>query len=271
MSSILYYVKNKIAIGLVLCLGLSLAACGAQSGQEAAEPVTTGEATVLAQEPAEAPETAEPEIAEPEIAEPEPIAVEYTDLAVDPIDQYAEGCPSGCEAACLLMGLQYKGHATEYVLADFILEMPYAPEDDPDPNVGYAGQPYTLEDGTYQSIFPQAMIPWAEQYGGVCEDVSGQDAWALVEQVLQDNTVLFFTTYKYAEAEYEIYHFGGADHNMVNNAHVVLLCGYDPEKNQVKIADPSFWPAGFEPTYWIDYKDFERTYNYAKMALAIVG
>ena len=79
----------------------------------------------------------------------------------------------GCEAASLLQCLHYKNIKTNTNINQFIKEMPLAKDNNP--NHGFAGSPFNIDEKIYQSIFPEPLTKWANRYSRA-ENISGKSS-----------------------------------------------------------------------------------------------
>ncbi|UQS86077.1 C39 family peptidase (plasmid) [Nicoliella spurrieriana] len=171
------------------------------------------------------------------------------------ISQQAIKAWNGCEAASLLEGLHEKGVMLNTDLRTFLAQMPISKNNDP--NNGYAGSPYLKSEGRiFQSIFPEALTKWGNQYHHV-KNISGSSVSELRAQVKLGNPVVTYIVSHYGTPQYQKYFWGTG----INNSHVVLLDGY--ENGYYHVADPN------RGKYWVNADLFERAYNYQKDAVAI--
>ncbi|WAW14951.1 cell wall-binding repeat-containing protein [Peptostreptococcus equinus] len=186
------------------------------------------------------------------------IRQDYKLLNVNQINQYEAGAPMGCEAASLLQGLKYKGYASDKTLYSFLREMPIATDNNP--YHGFAGTPYKVVYGVYQSIFPQPLSEWGNKYGKV-ENISGRDSNFIRDEISKGNPVVFYGTYDFKPPIYNDYFWGN---NAVDNAHVMLVDGYNSKS--MHIVDPA---KNDTDGYWIANSAFDSSYNINKYAVVI--
>ena len=180
----------------------------------------------------------------------------YT-LNVPYYNQYEAGAPMGCEAASLLQALHYKKCALEYNLKSFLKVMPYSKNDNP--YEGYSGTPYQyLPYPTYQSIFPEPLTKWANQYG-TADNISGCEVSVLQKEIKKSNPVIVYISYNFETPEWNKYPWGTG----MDNMHVVTLCGYDENNDKYQVCDP------VKGKYWVKGSMFEKSYNYLKWAVSI--
>ena len=183
---------------------------------------------------------------------------EYVLLNVSQINQNKAGLPMGCEAASLLQCLHYKNIKTNTNIHQFIKEMPLAKDNNP--NHGFAGSPFNIDERIYQSIFPEPLTKWANKYA-TAENISGKSSEYIREEIAKGNPVIFFATYKFRNPTFKDYFWGK---NALYNAHVMVVDGYD--KNRMHIVDP----AEDKPNgYWISRSLFDSRYNIKKYAVVV--
>lgn len=193
-----------------------------------------------------------------EIIGKNPPKKEYVLLNVPQINQNKAGLPMGCEAASLLQCLHYKNIKTNTNINQFIKEMPLAKDNNP--NHGFAGSPFNIDERIYQSIFPEPLTKWANRYSKA-ENISGKSSEYIREEIAKGNPVIFFATYKFRNPTFKDYFWGK---NALYNAHVMVVDGYD--KNRMHIVDP----AEDKPNgYWISRSLFDSRYNIKKFAVVV--
>lgn len=196
-------------------------------------------------------------VVDPSLVMDNGIARGYVILGAPHHNQYDAGAPMGCEAASLLQGLHYKGYAKDKTLYQFLREMPIAKDDNP--NHGFAATPFRVVRGVYQSIFPAPMAKWGQKYGNVV-DISGARMNDIKREITKGNPVVFFGTGNFRNPIYRNYFWGK---NAVDNAHVMLVDGYD--EGRMHIVDP----ADDRSSYWIDNATFKRIYDLKRYAVVI--
>lgn len=183
---------------------------------------------------------------------------DYVLLKVPQINQNKSGLPMGCEAASLLQCLHYKNINTNTNIRQFIKEMPLAKDNNP--NHGFAGSPFNIDERIYQSILPEPLTKWANKYANA-ENISGKSSEYIREEISKGNPVIFFATYKFRNPTFKDYFWGK---NALYNAHVMVVDGYD--KNRMHIVDPAEdKPSG----YWISRSLFDKRYNIKKYAVVV--
>ncbi|WP_125765430.1 C39 family peptidase [Levilactobacillus mulengensis] len=170
------------------------------------------------------------------------------------VSQQAVKAWMGCESASLLEGLHYKGVLTSTGLVAFMKHLPRSKNNNP--NNGFAGSPYKVTPGVFQSIFPKPLAKWGNRYEPV-KNISGAKLAKLRAQLRLHNPVVVYVTLHFAKAQYGHYFWGTG----INNSHVMLLDGY--KSGAYHVADPN------HGKYWVSAKKFARSYNYKHFAVAI--
>lgn len=169
------------------------------------------------------------------------------------IDQMAWGAPEGCEGASLLEALHGKGLLTGTNLPQFLKSMPYSSNGDP--NNGFEGTPYAYRYDV-ETIYPKALTPWAQQYTNA-ENISGQSAAYLREELRAGRPVVMWTTQHFVAPQWKHYWWGWTPFNL----HVVCVNGYS--NGSYHVADP--WLGNF----WVDGGTFESIWNAIDLGVAI--
>lgn len=179
-----------------------------------------------------------------------------TKLDVPYYNQMDVGAVMGCEATSLYMGLQYKGYVS-VDLKSFIAALPRSD----DPLSGFSGDPFVLDESidAYQGIFPTPLATYGSQYGP-CKNISGSSVDTIIEEIRNENPVVAYVSLDFAKPIVKEYSFGSA----VDNGHVVLVVGYDLDRNVLFIQDP----------YRRDLKEvsietFKNAYSPLKYAVSI--
>ncbi|WP_245155269.1 C39 family peptidase [Levilactobacillus yiduensis] len=177
-------------------------------------------------------------------------------LGVPYVSQQAVKAWMGCESASLLEGLHYKGVLKSTGLVAFMKHLPRSKNNNP--NNGFAGSPYKVTPGVFQSIFPRPLAKWGNTYTPV-KNISGAKLSQLRSQLRRHNPVVVYVTLHFAKAQYGHYFWGTG----INNSHVMLLDGY--RKGGYHVADPN------HGKYWVSAAKFARSYNYKHFAVAVEG
>lgn len=180
----------------------------------------------------------------------------HVNLNAPYISQQAVKAWMGCESASLLEGLQYKGVKTNTGLVQFMKSLPRSKNNNP--NNGFAGSPYKVTPGVFQSILPKPLAKWGNKYHAV-KNISGSSVSDLRGQLRMHNPVVVYVTLHFAKAQWGHYFWGAG----INNSHVMLLDGYDAKSNTYHVADPN------HGKYWVSSAKFSRSYNYKHYAVAI--
>lgn len=179
---------------------------------------------------------------------------DYYLLATKHINQMAWHVENGCEAASLLMGLQYKGYAVDMNYGDFVKQMPIDPEYNP--YNGFGGSPYKINKGRFEAIFPRPLEQWGKQYGKVI-DISGATISQLKKCIIEDHPVVVYVTIGFGSPKFDDYPWGTA----IANNHAVLLDGV--YGGFLHINDPIDGP------YWISEEQFTTIYELRKWAVGV--
>jgi len=173
--------------------------------------------------------------------------------------------PVGCEPTALLMGLQYKGIATNVSYRQFLDAMP---KHSSNPEKGFAGSPYTLDNSIRTTIYPQALTDYGNTYAaGRTVNFSGSSVDDIKKEILAGNPVVVYLTVKRQAPIYANYNIEGTTQSLLKNNHAVLVTGYDSEANQLRITDSWSWSGRNE--YWVDIPSFAYSYNLRNHSIVI--
>lgn len=173
--------------------------------------------------------------------------------------------PVGCEPTALLMGLQYKGIATNVSYRQFLDAMP---KHSSNPEKGFAGSPYILDNNIRTTIYPQALTDYGNTYAaGRVVNFSGSSVDDIKKEILAGNPVLVYLTVKRQAPIYANYNIEGTTQSLIKNNHAVLVTGYDSEANKLRITDPWSWSGRNE--YWVDIPSFAYSYNLRNHSIVI--
>lgn len=170
------------------------------------------------------------------------------------ISQNAVKAWMGCESASLLEGLHYKGVLKKTGLVAFMKHLPRSKNNNP--NNGFAGSPYRVTPGVFQSIFPKPLAKWGQHYAPV-KNISGARLAKLRAQLRLHNPVVVYVTLHFAKAQYGHYFWGTG----INNSHVMLLDGY--RHGAYHVADPN------HGKYWVKATKLAHSYNYKHFAVVV--
>ncbi len=175
-------------------------------------------------------------------------------LDVPYISQNKNNVLNGCEAATMLMSLQYKGYLQETSLYDFAVNMPKSANNN-------------AEEGFTHDIFgyaPNNVAHWIApsalaSYGRTASmnenimDATGMSLTELDNEIENGNPVIIYATSKFKKPK-------DWAEGAPKNLHVLLLVGYNKITNEQLIIDP--WTHDDGKTRWILEKEkVEEIYN----------
>lgn len=177
--------------------------------------------------------------------------------------------PNGCEPTSLLMGLQGKGY-TNIGLREFLDKMP---KSNSNPKYGYVGSPYNSVNHIFQTIDPEPLAKYGQQYGNVV-NIQGSSTEDIIREVQNGNTVVVWVTLFWQNPYYRTLPIDGVNTSRIWNNHVLLVTGYNPDNDSFYIADPyNHEGAGANRDksfyYWKNKSEVEYLYNYRKFAVAV--
>lgn len=181
---------------------------------------------------------------------------------------YPVSAPVGCEAVSMFMGLRYKGYAQNIDLCEFLEKLP---RHSSNPAKGFVGSPFVVDrtKTTRTTIYPKPLADYGCLYGNV-EDLSGLNVESLRAEVLAGNPVVAYVTMWWEKPFYRTYNIEGTSQRLLSNNHVILVCGYNRDKNEYYIADPyNSKCLGKEYKYWISGYTFETLWNERHHAVVI--
>lgn len=138
------------------------------------------------------------------------------------------GVLNGCEVACLLMGLQYKGYNKEMSLIEFASMVPKSEN----PHTGFVLDIWDImPTDKAHWIAPDALSKFGKQYyDGVC-DISGASIEDLKSEIDHGNPVVIYATYQFQCPK-------GWDKEVPINLHVMLMVGYNRRTGDIVVNDP---------------------------------
>lgn len=157
------------------------------------------------------------------------IAAAWRTLSVPYWSQNGEGVKNGCEAASLLMGLQYKGYLGGMNLRTYAEMMPKSD----DPFSGFRGDIFASagSDAPFW-IAPGPLAAFGRSSSGAnVVDITGASLDALDAEVAAGNPVVIYLTLSYVAPSAWRY---GAPANL----HVMLLTGYNSMTGVQRVTDP---------------------------------
>lgn len=191
------------------------------------------------------------------------IAAAWKTLNVPYISQNGQAIFNGCEAAALLMGLQYKGYLGGMTLRQYVEMMPKSEDD---PNQGFVGSVYDLEPKTLVHwIAPAPLAKFGRETSGAnVQDVTGSSLDQLKNEVLSGNPVVIYLTFQYNPPKEWL---NGAPKNL----HVMLLTGYNSLTDEFQTTDP--WTGtGGKSKYTLPRVQIESLFNRTgKRAVVVRG
>lgn len=159
---------------------------------------------------------------------------------------------NGCEAASLLMALQYKGYLGGVNLHQYAEMMPKSD----DYNTGFVGSIYDLQPKTYVHwIAPAPLAKFGRESSGNQKvvDVSGASLADLDREIDAGNPVVIYVTFLFNPLKEWL---NGAPKNL----HVVLLTGYNTKTGTHRLVDP--WTQSDGGRYYdISREELEGIYN----------
>lgn len=180
------------------------------------------------------------------------IAAAWVKLETPYISQNRSQIFNGCEAASLLMGLQYKGYLKGLPLKAFVDAMPKSDN----PHEGFVEDPYNFEPRDVPHwIAPDALAKYGRSSsgnGGI-SDITGASVDYLKKELDKGNPVVVYIT-------------GGQFDDLKENVgevplnvHVVLLIGYNPVSKQMVVNDP--WTKSSDGKVYVSEGRFTYIYN----------
>ena len=173
-------------------------------------------------------------------------------LNVPYISQNKNNVLNGCEAASLLMALQYKGYLTDTTLYDYATNMPKS--DNPYEGFThdiYAAEPYTVA----HWIAPEPLAKYGRESSGNQNIINGtgKSINELDAELDNGNPVVIYLTGKFRNPR-------DWSEDAPANLHVLLLVGYNQITGQHIIIDP--WTHDDGRTSWtVSKAQLETIYN----------
>lgn len=180
------------------------------------------------------------------------ISAAWKILSVPYHSQNLQKIYNGCEAASMLMALQYKGYLKGVDLYRYAEMMPKSD----DYNIGFVGSIYDLQPKTYVHwIAPAPLAKFGRESSGNPNvvDMTGASLADLDKEVLAGNPVIIYVTFLFNPLKEWL---NGAPKNL----HVVLLTGYNPETGTQRLTDPWTQSDGGR-TYDLSKQELEQIYN----------
>lgn len=146
------------------------------------------------------------------------------------------GVHNGCEAASLLMALQYKGYLKDMDLITYSENMPKSD----DPNTGFYLSIFSDEPKDVAHwIAPQPLVEFGIKSSGYNNIINstGSNIEQLAQEVLNGNPVIIYLTFDYLDP----YNW---NNGVPKNLHVQLLTGYNTITEEYFITDPWYHNSG---------------------------
>ncbi len=185
----------------------------------------------------------------------------WTVLNVPYISQNKNGVINGCEAACMLMALQYKGYLQNMDLVTYATNMPKST----DPFSGFTYDIFTEDPVSVPHwIAPSPLVAYGKSSSGYMniEDATGATLTDLDNQVSAGNPVIIYLTSKLNKPKAYI---EGAPKNI----HVLLLVGYNSITKEQILIDP--WTHDDGRTSWhVSKSKIEQIYNNTSKRAVVV-
>jgi uncharacterized protein YvpB len=171
------------------------------------------------------------------------IAAAWVQLNVPYISQNQNQVYEGCEAASLLMALQYKGYLLNMDLLTFANNMPKSS----DPNTGFTYSIFDVNPKTVSHyINPEPLANYGKLSSGYLKvyNTTGTSLNDLDNEIDNNNPVLIYVTGAFKEPAEWV-------EGTPINQHVLLLIGYNKITHDQILQDPWTWSWGY-----IWHKDF---------------
>lgn len=139
---------------------------------------------------------------------------------------------NGCEAASLLMALQYKGYLKSMTLYQYALDIPKSD----DPHQGFVHDIFGYEPRDVSHwIAPDALSKFGRDSSGNSNviDITGSSFATLKNEIKNGNPVVIYLTGGNLNAPIWV-----EGEEVPKNLHVMLMIGYNSITNQIVINDP---------------------------------
>lgn len=173
--------------------------------------------------------------------------------------------PVGCEPVSLLMCLRYKGYAKDISIKDYLDKVP---RDKDDPEVAFAGSPYTPNNRLRTTIFPKPLADYGRTYGADVSDLSGQDIEGLKKELYDGHPVIAYVTLYWRKPYYRTYKIKGETRTYLRNNHALVVAGYDPAAKKFLVVDP-YNIKNIKKKYWVEEAKFKALYEVRKHAVSV--
>ena len=187
----------------------------------------------------------------------------WVKLNVPYISQNKNNILNGCEAASMLMALQYKGYLKEMTLQEYVTYMPLSQNNNP--YEGFTHDIYSLQPLTIPHwIAPAPLTQFGISTSGNTNiiDGTGMSIDELDKELDNNNPVIIYLIAKFNPPKETV---EGAPRNL----HVMLLTGYNKITGDHFVIDP--WTHDDGRTSWTVSKELiEEKYNYVGKKSVIV-
>lgn len=160
---------------------------------------------------------------------------------------------NGCEAASLLMGLQYKGYLKDITFYSFVDNMPKSKNN---PHEGFVRDIYDREPRDVPHwIAPDALAKYGKSSSGNdgVTDITGYSIEQLKKEIDNKNPVVIYITGGELDDPRDWIE------DIPLNLHVVLLIGYNPITRQIVLNDP--WTRSSDGKMYYNEERLTEIYN----------
>ena len=171
----------------------------------------------------------------------------WVKLNVPYISQNKNNILNGCEAACMLMALQYKGYLKDMTLAEYVKLMPLSP--DTDAEKGFTHDMYGLDPLSVPHwIAPEPLKKFGIDNSGNQNIINGTGKTIdeLDRELDNGNPVIIYLIAKFNPPKEVV-------EGVPRNLHVMLLTGYNKMTGEHYIVDP--WTHNDGRTSWTVSKE----------------
>ena len=171
----------------------------------------------------------------------------WVKLNVPYISQNKNNILNGCEAACMLMALQYKGYLKDMTLAEYVKLMPLSP--DTDAEKGFTHDMYGLDPLSVPHwIAPEPLKKFGIDTSGNQNIINGTGKTIdeLDRELDNGNPVIIYLIAKFNPPKEVV-------EGVPRNLHVMLLTGYNKMTGEHYIVDP--WTHNDGRTSWTVSKE----------------
>lgn len=130
----------------------------------------------------------------------------------------------GCEGVCATMILRHN-----YTDITPLKLMRHWPKHDNNPNKGYVGHHFSIKLGHHQTIFPNAIVPYLNNYNANIVDGTGKSLTELTKIIDDGQPVVIYHTVLGQKPVSQTFTFDNAPTKLVSNIHTTVLIGYDED------------------------------------------